>query len=156
MNEQNERARLLDTLARARVDMETSGLPGAVRRLLDTDLTFQQLKVLTVLLTTPEGSTVRGLAESFGVSMASMSTMIDRLVAQGAARRDVDGADSRVRRIHATPVGRDVVRRLVGARPEFEEGTLEELSLDELRALARGMSAVARAFAASVGELPTR
>ncbi|GAB6902239.1 MarR family winged helix-turn-helix transcriptional regulator [Kineosporia succinea] len=145
-SEKSERARLLGVLDAAREAMETSTLPAAVRRLLDSDLTFQQVKVLTVLVTRPDGLTVRGLAEHFGVSMASMSTMIDRLVAQDIARRDVDPADSRVRRIHATPHGRDVLRRLVSARPEFEESTLEGLALDDLRALAQGMQAVARAF----------
>nr|WP_269327610.1 MarR family transcriptional regulator [Kineosporia mesophila] len=111
-------------------------------------MTFAQLKVLTMLATTPGGLTVRGLADSFGVSMASMSTMIDRLVAQGAAQRDVDSSDSRVRRIHVTPLGRDALHRIVSARPEFDDQTLQYLSLDDLRALTQGMQAVARVFAA--------
>nr|WP_269329129.1 MarR family transcriptional regulator [Kineosporia babensis] len=126
--------------------MQTSRLPGAVRDLLASDLTFQQLKVLTVLVTLPDGVTVRGLAETFGVSMASMSNMLDRLVAQDTARRDVDATDSRVRRIHATPQGREVVRKLVGARPEFSEDILANLSLEDLRALTQGLRAVEAVF----------
>ncbi|GAA3634028.1 hypothetical protein GCM10022223_60430 [Kineosporia mesophila] len=148
MNGEEERDRLLQALGEARVAMENSLLPGTMRPLLDTDMTFAQLKVLTMLATTPGGLTVRGLADSFGVSMASMSTMIDRLVAQGAAQRDVDSSDSRVRRIHVTPLGRDALHRIVSARPEFDDQTLQYLSLDDLRALTQGMQAVARVFAA--------
>lgn len=145
---EQERERLLMSMSALLSAMETSTLPRALKTLLATDLTFQQLKVLTVLVTTPEGATVSGLADSFGVSTASMSTMLDRLIAQQAAHRHSDPQDARVRRVHATASGRQIVQRLVGARPEFAQDTLLRLSLDDLRALEQGMRAVAAAFSA--------
>ena len=153
-----ERIELLRSMSTHVAVMETSALPAAVRSLLSTDFTLQQLKVLTVLVTVPEGETVRDLAATFSVSTASMSTMVDRLVAQGAARRGVDPLDARVRRIQATTLGRDVVQKLVGARPEFAEAVLGRLPLEDLRALERGMRALAAALAAvggAAGPAPT-
>ena len=147
-----ERGALVSRLASHVVTMETATLPAAVRSLLSTDLTIQQLKVLTVLVTATRGATVRDLASTFSVSMASMSTMLDRLVNQGTARREVDPHDLRMRRIHATDVGRDVVQKLVGARPEFAEAVLSRLSVDDLRALEQGMRALSAALDAVAGE----
>ncbi|MBT0768663.1 MarR family transcriptional regulator [Kineosporia sp. J2-2] len=142
-----ERVALLADIAELVRLSETAALPLALRNLLETDLTFQQLKVLTVLVSSPGGSPLGELAQTFGVSLASMSTMVDRLVSQHTARRDVDASDHRVRRVHATAPGRDVVRKLVNARPEFADDILARLSLDDLRALTQGLRAVTVAVA---------
>lgn len=125
---QRERARVLKKLKALSDSYQASTLPLLLDSLLTTDLTIQQLKVLAVLATTEDGATGRGLADSFGVSLASMSGLIDRLVAQGAAARNRDGKDGRVRRVHATlwavrwsaalsPTRRNLVRRcLPGCR----------------------------------------
>jgi DNA-binding MarR family transcriptional regulator len=144
----------LHTVADALAAMETSTLPRSVRGLLETDLTVQQLKVLTVLLTAPTGTSVRELAGVLGVSMASVSVMVDRLVAQGVARRVVDEDDLRVRRVHVTEEGQGVVRRMVGARPEFSQDILGRLTTEDLGALAQGLRAVAAAF--NPDEVPGR
>lgn len=143
----DERTTLLRSLALHSQRIERSTLPEAARVLLETDLTLQQLKVLTVLIAAPDGIAMRGLAEACGVSMASMSTMVDRLVAQNAARREVDPHDQRVRRLHATALGRQIVQRLAGARPEFAQDILARLSLADLRALEQGLRAVVAAIA---------
>lgn len=127
--------------------MEQTALTALLQHLLATDLTLQQLKILTVLVTTEEGSTGRALADSFGVSMASMSGLLDRLVAQGVVARSQDPDDHRVRRVRATPLGASVVRRLVVARPEFRRDILMSLRDEDLRALEQGMRAVSRQFA---------
>ncbi|MDR7382286.1 MarR family winged helix-turn-helix transcriptional regulator [Promicromonospora iranensis] len=137
-----ERARLAEQIRNLSIAFETGALPTLLTPLLSVELTIQQLKVLTMLVTTDEGMTGSGLAEAFGVSMASMSGMLDRLVAQGMVERTSDPHDARVRRIHATEHGRSAMRRLVAARPEFENDVLLRIPLDDLRALARGMAAV--------------
>jgi DNA-binding MarR family transcriptional regulator len=76
--------------------------------------------------------------------MASMSGLLDRLVAQGMVERTSDPHDARVRRIHATEHGRSAMRRLVAARPEFADDVLARLPLEDLSALAQGMAAVAK------------
>lgn len=119
-------------------------IPMVLQQLLTTDLTIQQLKVLSVIVTAEDGATSGGLIDTFGVSMASMSKLVDRLVAAGLTTRTFDTEDQRVRRIYATPLGRSVVRELMAARPELGGNVLDGLSLKELRALETGLSAVSR------------
>ena len=142
-----ERADLLRRMALHNQALERALLPEAARSLLGTDLTFHQLKVLTLLLTQVQDATVGALAEALGVSRASMSTMVDRLAAAGTVTRDVDAHDHRVRHVHITPHGRGGVRRLVLARPEFGQEALERLGADDLRALERGVRALVAALA---------
>ncbi|GAA1463029.1 MarR family winged helix-turn-helix transcriptional regulator [Williamsia maris] len=137
-----EKQRVVKSIEKLTAAMEEAALPALVTPLLDTELTIQQLKVLIVLVTTPDGSTGKGLAESFGVAMASMSGLLDRLVTQGVAERTEDPIDHRVRRVKATPLGASVVRKLVAARPEFRSDILMSVDLDDLRSLEKGMQAV--------------
>jgi DNA-binding MarR family transcriptional regulator len=140
-----EHGSLLSSLRLLLEEMEGSALPRAVRVLLEADVTLQQLRVLTVLLASPEGIATRALAESCGVSMASMSTMADRLVALGVARRGVDDRDQRVRLLHVTALGRQVVQRVAGLPPEFALETLARLELSDLKALEQGVRALVAA-----------
>ena len=139
-DELQERERVLKNLESLAESYQATTLPVLLDSLLTTDLTIQQLKVLAVLATTRDGATGRGLADSFGVSLASMSGLIDRLVAQGAAMQDEK--DGRVRRVHATPLGRALVRRLVSDVPELSSELLKRLPLEDLQALERGLLAV--------------
>lgn len=137
-----ERERLVRSLNAVTADMERMAMPLALAPLLTVDLTIQQLKVLTVVVTADDGETGRGLAARFGVSMPSMSGVIDRLVALDLTRRTDDPTDHRVRRIQATPLGRSVVQKLVARHPGFDADVVGALALDDLRALERGMRAV--------------
>ena len=140
--EQRDRERILRNLEALADSLQSSAMATFLDPLLATDLTLRQLKVLTVLVTTEEGATGRGLSESFRVSMASMSGLIDRLVAQGVAVRSEDPKDARVRRVKATPLGRALVRRLVSGRPELNFDILARLAVEDLRALEQGMRAI--------------
>jgi DNA-binding MarR family transcriptional regulator len=139
-----ERARLAAHIRNLNISFESSALPTLLNPLLTVELTIQQLKVLTMLVTTDEGMTGSGLAETFGVSMASMSGLLDRLEAQGMVARSSDPDDARVRRIRATEHGRSAMRRLVASRPEYADDILARLPLEDLRALAKGMTAVGK------------
>lgn len=124
--------------------MSTASVPNRLAPLLDVDLTMQQLKMLMILVATDEGGTGAGLARSMGVSLATVSGIIDRLEAQGMAARVADEHDHRVRRIHATPQGRQTVSRLVATEPELSRNPLELMEIDDLRALAQGFRALLR------------
>jgi DNA-binding MarR family transcriptional regulator len=142
----DERERIVDAIQTLNGAMEEAVMTALLRSLLSMDLTIQQLRVLMVLVTSEEGATGRGLADSFGVSMASMSGVLDRLVAHGVATRTADPDDHRVRRIRVTPLGASVVRRLMVARP-FRTDILMRLPLADLRALEQGFRAVSREIA---------
>lgn len=142
-DEDRERGALAERIRALNVAFETRSLPALLDPLLSVELTIQQLKVLTVLVTTGEvGSSGRALSEAFGVSMASMSGLLDRLAEQGMIERSGDAHDARVRRVHATELGRSAMRRLVAARPEFGDDVLSSIPLDDLRALVQGMTAI--------------
>ena len=147
--QEQERERILQHLDALAESVQDATLPSLLAPLLATDLTITQLKVLTVLAATNGGATGSGLAECFGVSMASVSGLVDRLVSQGVAVRSEDAQDLRVRRIHATGLGRSVVRQLVASRPELHLGVLDRLRLEDLRALEQGMHALVKALGAT-------
>ena len=133
--------RSIDSLA---IAITVRSIPRILQPLLTTDLTIQQLKVLSVVVTAENGATSGGLVGTFGVSMASMSKLVDRLVAAGLTTRSFDPDDQRVRRIYATNLGRSVVRELMAARPELGGDVLAGLTVSELRALETGLRAVSR------------
>jgi DNA-binding MarR family transcriptional regulator len=141
--EQGERERIVHEIQTLNGAMEETVMAALLQQLLSMDLTIQQLRVLMVLVTTEEGATGRGLSTSFGVSMASMSGVLDRLVAHGVAERSADPDDQRVRRVRATPRGASVVRRLMMARP-FHSDILMNLPMEDLLALEQGFRAVGR------------
>lgn len=138
------RARVVSDIEALSIAITVRSIPRVLAPLLTTELTIQQLKALSVIVTTEEGATGAGLAQSFGVSMPSMSKLVDRLVSQDLVARETDRLDQRVRRIHATDLGRAVVRELMAARPELGEDVLSRLSLDELEALETGLRAISR------------
>lgn len=146
-NEADERAALAARIRTLNVMFETTSLPALLDPLLSVELTIQQMKVMTVLLSSPDGATGRGLSEAFGVTMASMSGLLDRLVAQGMVERSGDPTDARVRRIRVTDLGRATMRSLVVARPEFDDDILLGVPAADLRALVRGMEAIQRELA---------
>lgn len=131
----------IDALA---IAITIRSIPRILQPLLTTDLTIQQLKVLSVIVTAEDGATAGGLVDTFSVSMPTVSKLVDRLVAAGLATRSFDPNDQRVRRICATSLGRSVVRELMAARPELGGDVLAGLTVDELRALEFGLRAVSR------------
>lgn len=149
MEEGVGRSAILERLREATASMESVVLPSSVTPLLSLELTARQLKVLTVLVTTDGGTTASRLAQTFDVSLATMSGVLDRLVGQEVAARTNDPDDHRVRQVRATPLGRTIVRGLVARRPEFDDEVLAALTDDELAGLERGMSAIARHLGAA-------
>jgi DNA-binding MarR family transcriptional regulator len=140
----DERETVQKSIDALTIGITIRSIPRILQPLLTTDLTIQQLKVLSVIVTADDGATSGGLVETFKVSMASMSKLVDRLVVAGLTTRSLDLADQRVRRIYATNLGRSVVRELMAARPELGGDVLAGLSISELRALETGLRAVSR------------
>lgn len=140
MDERDEVRRRLETLT---VALSVRSIPRVVGSLHETTLTIQQLKTLAAVVVN-ESATVSGLSDLFGVSLATMSKLVERLVEQGLLDRVQDGGDQRVRRLRPTDRARAAVREILGARPELGRDVLDALSLEELRALETGMRAINR------------
>lgn len=125
------------------VAISARSIPRILGSLLETQLTIQQLKVLSSVVVS-ETSTTSGLAEDFDVSLPTISRLVDRLVKQDLVERAPDDGDQRVRRLRPTELGRAVVAQVLGARPELGNDVIDGLSIEELRALEIGMRAVNR------------
>lgn len=107
----------------------TVGLP-----ILRLNLTMQQLRVLLVL-DFYGGRSSHDLTEALGVSPATMTGIIDRLVTQDLVSRREAAHDRRVRRIELTPRGQELIDQLNESRDVLSKRILHGLDTDELRAL---------------------
>ena len=121
--------------------------------LLDIQLTMSQLKVMIVLGRL--GATAgQDLARRTGFSLATLTGIIDRLVAQGLVTRREDPNDRRVRRLELTPAGTDLVDRLIAAGEEQQHRMLDRLDDAGLDLVARAFDLLLHATAAE-GVEPT-
>ena len=143
----DERAQLLEQIVEVQNVFETSSLRSFLEPLMTLDLTIQQLRVLAILVAEGGATTGQGLSKMLAVYLATVSGIVDRLEAHGMLQRVPDPSDQRVRRILATPRGRKTVQHLLTAQSRFNPEPLGSLEIDDLRALARGLRAVARVSA---------
>ncbi|MCX6503278.1 MAG: MarR family transcriptional regulator [Microbacterium sp.] len=140
----DKRAALTREIAEMQEALETQSMRGFLEPLMNMDLTIQQLRVLMILVAEDEGGTGQAVAKSLGVSLATVSGIVDRLETHGMVERAVDPRDQRVRRLHATTAGRKTIRDLLGAQSQVGTAPLMLLDTDDLRALAQGMRAILR------------
>jgi DNA-binding MarR family transcriptional regulator len=111
--------------------------------LFSSHLTVSQLKILLVL--SRQGVVSGGeLARLLGVSLATLSGMIDRLVGQELVARTEDPRDRRVRRIGLTSSGAELVDRIITAGAEKQRRLLSRLSAQELATVAEAMALLVR------------
>ncbi|MBT2486583.1 MULTISPECIES: MarR family winged helix-turn-helix transcriptional regulator [unclassified Microbacterium] len=148
MSDDRRRAEALENIDALTLAVSVRSLPRMVGSLLSTQLTIQQLKVLSSIVVSDRSST-SDLASMFEVSLATMSKLVERLVDQGLVERLTDIADQRVRRLLPTSLGRDVIGKIMAARPEMGADILDGLSVDELEALAVGLRAINRELQAA-------
>ena len=114
--------------------------------ILGSTLTMAQLKVLMLLrLHGQLGG--NDLASHLQVSMPSVSGMVDRLVARGLVERREDPTDRGVRPIALSDRGEAMIAEHEAAGRQFNEEILDDLDVDELRILARGLAVAQRAVA---------
>jgi DNA-binding MarR family transcriptional regulator len=112
--------------------------------LFASQLTMPQLKILLLLYRLGETSG-RELAGLLGVSLATMSGMVDRLVAHDLVTRAEDPSDRRVRRITLSSTGQEMIGSIITAGKEKQARLLRRLTDAELRTVADAMQAMIRA-----------
>ncbi|GAA4753030.1 hypothetical protein GCM10023328_40280 [Modestobacter marinus] len=119
------------------------GMRHRLGPLLDTPLTVQQLRGLTFLVI--EGATTPlRLSELLGVSAATTTGLVDRLVRADMVERTPDSRDGRGRVLTPTRAGVRVVRRLMASDVETDAAVLQALRPAELAALRQGLAGVLR------------
>lgn len=137
----SERARLIETIGEHETTLLHAFARARTSPLLGTTLTIPQLKVL-IVLSARDCLTSHELAELLGVTPASVTGMVDRLVARHLVARDGDGADRRVRRVRLTGPGSDLVEQVVTAGNEQRLRLLAMLDISDLRGLAHALTAL--------------
>jgi DNA-binding MarR family transcriptional regulator len=106
----------------------------------ELDLSMSHVKALQVLADCGCELSVKEVSEEVGLSLPGGSRTIDALLRRGYLERREDEQDRRMKRIGITQAGRDVARRIVGARLEGLEQYTSALSPEQRSRL---MSALA-------------
>ena len=113
---------------------------------LELDLTMGQVKGLWTLA--GRGPlTVGEVGAALGVGKPAASTLVDRLVQLGLARREDDPADRRRTFVSLSRAGEDVIERLRQGRRARLREWFSRLDDDDLTALVRGLRALVAATA---------
>ena len=115
------------------------------REWLEVDLTMPQLKVLFILYA-EDGASMGRLAGALGVTLSTVTGIVDRLVEHAMVQRQEDPQDRRLVVCRLTPRAVSTVERLHQAGRLRLGSVLADLALDELRTLAAGMEVLAAAF----------
>ncbi|MBI2854311.1 MAG: MarR family transcriptional regulator [Chloroflexi bacterium] len=118
---------------------------------MDLGLTIVQLKSLS-LIDLSGNTNVRTLAASLNVTPPDITRIVDRLVEQGLVDRRENPKDRRMILLQTTEQGRTLLSKLRETKIAHMRHVLARLTLEELRALNKGLDALARAAEAGPGE----
>jgi len=137
-----------DELVRRVLDLQTdlfrSMRPS--RYWLEVDLTMPQLKVLFLLYA--EGSASMGyLAHALGVTLSTVTGIVDRLVEHRLVRRQEDPQDRRLVVCRLTDQGHTTAERLHQAGRSRVRAVLADLSAEDLQTVVEGYEVLAAAVA---------
>ena len=91
------------------------------------------------------GITATQLATGLGVTLPTVTSVVDRLAAQGLMERGGDAADRRRVILAVTPAGREIVERIQQGRRARLARALDGLDETSLTALLDGLEALAAA-----------
>jgi len=142
-----DEARRADLMAQI-MDLEPEMLrvlgPAQARVWVDVDLTMSQLKMMFVLSSAmgPGGShglRVGEVARSLGVTLPTVTAVMDKLVERGLVRRAEDRLDRRQHVCRLTSSGQELIHRLMAGRRAFTTSLLDHLEADELASFLLGM-----------------
>ena len=114
--------------------------------LFDSNLTMRQLKVV-MILSCQDSASGQDLAGHLGVGLATVTGIVDRLVAHGLVARREDPHDRRVRRAELTPAGRTLTQQIADAGLAEFRRLLHHLDTATLRDLSVVMEKIQRAAA---------
>ncbi len=140
---QDERTALTQHVLDLQAAMFRSVRPA--REWLEVDLTMPQLKVLFLLYADGSAPMSR-LASSLGVTLSTVTGIVDRLVEHELVQRREDPTDRRLVLCRLTPRASAMVERLHQAGRLRLGNVLADISLEDLRTVAAAMEVLAAAF----------
>jgi DNA-binding MarR family transcriptional regulator len=115
---------------------------GILETIGELELSFTQLKALSVLEADGEDRSVKALAETLGVSLPAMSRAVDGLFERGLVEREEDPVDRRMKRVRLTGAGHSVPRAFAEARLSALHELMDALDEEEANALARALELI--------------
>jgi DNA-binding MarR family transcriptional regulator len=110
------------------------------------NLSVPQFRTLTFVNRNPEGS-LSDLADHLGLTLPSVSKLVDGLVKQKLITRRESTTDRRRLTLSLTKDGEDILRAARAATQDHLKDVLRELSADELSAIIRGLTLLQPLFA---------
>ena len=111
----------------------------------EASLSVPQFRVLAFLSRHP-GVSLSEVAEHLGVTRATASTMVDRLVQHSLVDRADDPQERRHVMLNLTKTGDDRLEQMREATRHKIAALLDELTADELADVAAGLAALRRTF----------
>lgn len=102
--------------------------------LFTSNLTMRQLKVI-MLVAINGSATGQDLAHHLGVALATVTGLVDRLVAHGLVSRHEDPHDRRVRRVELTEAGTKLIQEINDTGLQQYRRILDHLDTETLRCL---------------------
>jgi DNA-binding MarR family transcriptional regulator len=108
------------------------------REWADVDLTMPQIKVMFIVCSS-NGVSMSQLARTLGMTLSTLTGVVDRLTNQGLVRRQDDAQDRRVVLLYPTEEGATLIERLVQAGRQRFRFILERLSLTDLRRVSEAL-----------------
>ena len=106
------------------------------------DVTPRQLKTLLLLYSRGEPSAMGWIARSLGVTLPTVTGIIDRLATQGYVSRQDDPNDRRLVLASMTDKGRQVIDSWYERFDQFLMSLLNNLTDEELETVARAVSLI--------------
>src|SRR2546425_13372369 len=117
-------------------------MAGALPRLCNADLTFTQLRALSVL---QRGHVrVSELGDALGIGLAAASTLADRMVRRQFIVRRSDPEDGRIVRLELSARGRTLIERMERGRTEHLGKLIARMTPSEREAFKTTMRAFVR------------
>ncbi len=139
----DERATLIERILRLDHRVIAALQSGQTSTWLSVDLTMTQLKVLFIVYSGSDGTATAGqIARELGVSLSTVTGIVDRLCEPGFVTRGEDPRDRRVTRVSITPAGRELIERLHRAHLARMAPLLERLDTETLVMLERALAAL--------------
>jgi DNA-binding MarR family transcriptional regulator len=106
--------------------------PTRNRSWLSVELTMPQMKAL-ICAVQHDGATSGQIARSLGVTLPTITGVVDRLAEQSLVTRREDPEDRRITRVLPTARGRTMVDELLRYRNEMVTEILSRLDTEQLR-----------------------
>lgn len=139
-----ERSALLAQISSDQEAMVLAMVAHRLQRIVTVRLTAGQLHAL-VVLDTAGPQPASELARALGISGATATGLVDRLVRDGLVERRPDPDDGRARIVHATPAGVAAWRDALLGPTAVDDELLALLTDEDLRLLARATETIRRA-----------